>query len=320
MFKFKNLTNFRVSRFIPYYAYRFLLWKLGDQKPISAVIKITNKCNLKCIQCPWWKEREDELTTKQWKKKLDIIRSKGAIMAIFEGGEPTLRNDLQELIDYAKEIGMLTTIITNGQNKFWKFNPDIFWVSVDGLNEVYENIRVGASFQTLINNLKSSLVPFMTVITISKKNIHQIQEMVHLMSHLSSFVGFNFSYPYENAEDLSLSLEQKKYAAAELLKLKKEYINIVNSEHYFRSIQSEDRKHCGCDWMTLMVSPSGIIKQCCTFSVNSKQNCSKCECAVYREFSHALNGYIEGYRFLFMVAGMTPGLFFLNKKKNKNKI
>ena len=309
-------SKIRISQFIPYYVYRFILWRLGDKKPLSAVIKITNRCNLKCKQCPWWKQNEPEQTTEQWKETLRDIKKRGVLMSIFEGGEPTLRKDLQELLDYSKELGMLTIVITNGQNDFSKYNPDFFWVSVDGLDEIYENIRTGAKFNTLLKNMKSSSVPFMSVITISNQNIHQISEMIDLFSPISTYVGFSFAYPYKDAENISLTKKQKEKAAQDILKIKKKYNNIANSQAFFKTITTRKQHYCNCDWMTLMVSPSGEIKQGCTFSVHSKPNCEQCECAVYREFDQSLKGNIEGYRFLLRVAGMKFQLpFFLKNVK-----
>ena len=60
------------------------------------------------------KRVDRELTTKEWKQILAKIWKAGIPHSIFTGGEPTLRDDLPELISYAEELGQVTGILTNG--------------------------------------------------------------------------------------------------------------------------------------------------------------------------------------------------------------
>lgn len=56
-----------------------------------------------------------ELDTQEWRAILDKAEKIGIPHIIFTGGEPTLREDLVELIEYAETKGLVTGIITNGQ-------------------------------------------------------------------------------------------------------------------------------------------------------------------------------------------------------------
>jgi organic radical activating enzyme len=55
-----------------------------------------------------------ELTTDEWKAVLEKAWNAGVPHAIFTGGEPTLRPDLVELVDFAEKLGMVTGLITDG--------------------------------------------------------------------------------------------------------------------------------------------------------------------------------------------------------------
>ncbi len=55
-----------------------------------------------------------DLTTQEWKTILDKAWTAGIPHIIFTGGEPTLREDLVELITYAEEIGQVTGLLTDG--------------------------------------------------------------------------------------------------------------------------------------------------------------------------------------------------------------
>ena len=73
------------------------------------------KCNQKCRFCyaaGQTMSASAEMTTAQWREALDRLRAAGVPMVTFTGGEPTLREDLPELVDYAKWF--VTRLNTNG--------------------------------------------------------------------------------------------------------------------------------------------------------------------------------------------------------------
>ena len=72
-------------------------------------------CNQKCVHCYAAGQAlsdEKELSTGDWKKVLDICRSAGIPQVTFTGGEPTMRDDLFELIGYARWF--ISRLNTNG--------------------------------------------------------------------------------------------------------------------------------------------------------------------------------------------------------------
>ncbi|MBU4311570.1 MAG: radical SAM protein, partial [Candidatus Omnitrophica bacterium] len=80
-------------------------------------IELTYRCNLNCIHC-YCKGSEDknnELTTQEWKKIINEIRKEGCIWLTFTGGDPLVRDDFLEIYSYAKEKGFIITLFTNGQ-------------------------------------------------------------------------------------------------------------------------------------------------------------------------------------------------------------
>jgi organic radical activating enzyme len=55
-----------------------------------------------------------DLSTNEWTAILDKAWQAGIPHVIFTGGEPTLREDLQELIVYSEELGQVTGLLTDG--------------------------------------------------------------------------------------------------------------------------------------------------------------------------------------------------------------
>lgn len=55
-----------------------------------------------------------ELSTDEWRKILDKAWAAGIPHVIFTGGEPTLRDDLPELIAHAEQLGQVSGLLTEG--------------------------------------------------------------------------------------------------------------------------------------------------------------------------------------------------------------
>jgi len=76
---------------------------------------ITGKCNLQCQYCWDIFKNTDELDTNQAKKIIDQISAISCDMLLFTGGEPLIRNDLFELINYSHQKGIQhIKLCTNG--------------------------------------------------------------------------------------------------------------------------------------------------------------------------------------------------------------
>jgi len=56
-----------------------------------------------------------ELTTDEWRRVLWVLWDVGVPHVCFTGGEPTLREDLVDLVRYAEEQGLVTGLLTDGR-------------------------------------------------------------------------------------------------------------------------------------------------------------------------------------------------------------
>ena len=84
--------------------------------PYRMDLAITYRCNNECQHCYNARERSfPSLPTESWKTILDRIWDLGIPHVVFTGGEPTLNNDLPELIAHASENGQITGLNTNGR-------------------------------------------------------------------------------------------------------------------------------------------------------------------------------------------------------------
>jgi len=84
--------------------------------PIRMDLALTFRCQNGCLHCYTGGPHEtEEMSTEAWKRVLDKMKRLGIFIATFTGGEPTLREDLPDLIAYAQKIGIVTGLVTNGR-------------------------------------------------------------------------------------------------------------------------------------------------------------------------------------------------------------
>ncbi|XHH07852.1 MAG: radical SAM/SPASM domain-containing protein [Candidatus Bathyarchaeia archaeon] len=84
--------------------------------PLRMDAALTFRCQNDCVHCYAGGPHESpELSTMQWRMVIDKLSDIGVFIVTFTGGEPTLRDDLPELLLYAQKKGLVTGLITNGR-------------------------------------------------------------------------------------------------------------------------------------------------------------------------------------------------------------
>lgn len=93
--------------------------KMIDYKPTKIVhlnAEVTRVCNLRCDYC--FNDSKvalpSELKLNEWKWVVDMTRKYGTESALFTGGEVMARKDSPEIISYALEQRLRTSILSNG--------------------------------------------------------------------------------------------------------------------------------------------------------------------------------------------------------------
>lgn len=199
--------------------------------PYTVTINATSKCNFKCGMCFRMRfDREgEELETHHFYNILDEM-SRYKIQDLgLSGGEPFMRGDLTDIIEYANERHIRVNITTNGalvtKNKLTKIiqsGMNSFTISIDASNpEINDNLRDHQAYQKaisaleLIRELRSELgvkCPTAISTVISGLNIDFLVKMVDLASNMNSRIFFqpvlaqygffNQSFQYHLLEDV----------------------------------------------------------------------------------------------------------------------
>jgi MoaA/NifB/PqqE/SkfB family radical SAM enzyme len=160
-------------------------------KPHHVQWMITRKCNYRCRGCNVWREQDQrELSTDEIKRGLDILKKLGIVEIVFSGGNPLLREDAEEIIDYASRF-FVTTVYDNGSTAARRIealrNVDFVAISIDSLdatkNDYIKGVegswrRAMEAVETLYNEgIKVSVTP-----TISQLNLYEIVDITNYFS------------------------------------------------------------------------------------------------------------------------------------------
>ncbi len=171
--------------------------------PEHVYFSLTSRCSLRCQMCDVARASsrpEDELNTSEIKEIILQIKFLGAKHIIFSGGEPFLREDLLEILEFAlsKKIENVA-LITNGLlldeqviERLIKIKLTHITVSLDGIEKTNDAIRGEGTFKKIVDNLDrlifykeklSSRLPTIGInFTIMNKNITDMLEMVKFAS------------------------------------------------------------------------------------------------------------------------------------------
>ncbi|MBD3344387.1 MAG: radical SAM protein, partial [Chitinivibrionales bacterium] len=105
--------------------------------PFYASFKLTSRCHFGCPFCNVRHNRTPDLSTRDIQRILDNLSRSSILMTSFEGGEPLLREDIGELLEYASRCKFYLLFTTSVRNLLeyplhtYARYIDFFHVSID---------------------------------------------------------------------------------------------------------------------------------------------------------------------------------------------
>lgn len=166
-----------------------------------ALWEVTQKCNLSCIHCradasP--QKREMKLIKgKAFRKLINELVLLGKPTLVLTGGEPLLRKDIVDLVEYATRRGIATRIQSNGllltdqlAEQLKEAGIISFGIGLDGSSaKIHDKVRnlKGAFKSALkaINTLKSHGIKVHVEFTITKLNLKDLSKTLDLLESLN---------------------------------------------------------------------------------------------------------------------------------------
>ena len=163
--------------------------------PEHVYFSLTNRCNLRCQMCGISKNPnriEDELPTPKVEEIILQVKDLGVRHLILSGGEPLLRQDIVDIVEFATANGIdMVDIISNGVllndniiQELIRAKLNHITISLDGLSQINNQIRGDAAFEK------------------AEENIDKLNYYKSTHKSLSPTVGINFTIMDKNIADM----------------------------------------------------------------------------------------------------------------------
>jgi radical SAM protein with 4Fe4S-binding SPASM domain len=217
---------------IPYY---FMNGKALS--PLSVVLLLTYRCNLRCRMCFYYNEAEksntqslihrrknEELTSEQIKKMIDDISAMNVRVLTLHGGEPLVYNEVFDISKYAASKGLLVNFITNGIllneniiDRIIDAKINSITISLDGPDYVHDEVRgMKGAFQKIMDGIailkskekEGKSIPKLSISTyVSAMNQKAVLELFEIIKG-TGITDWNIGLVTYNSEKLSAATKK----------------------------------------------------------------------------------------------------------------
>ncbi len=250
--------------------------------------EVTRNCNLSCIHCrasatsgPY----SGELNLDECKKIIDEIASFASPTVILTGGEPLMRDDIFDIIEYGTLKGLRIVIAINGsllnkENAYRLKKGGIKRVSlsIDGKSSItHDQFRgVTGSFASVIKAadiLINRELPFQINTTVTKLNVNDLEDIYRLTQAIGAIAWHVFLLvPVGRGHDLKgkeLTTDMYEEALDWLYSVEKKgelEIKVTCAPHYYRIVKEKGGtpKSTGClaGKHFMFISHRGVAQPC----------------------------------------------------------
>jgi len=167
--------------------------------PYRADLALTYACNNACQHCYVAREADgvEPLGLDDWRRVLDKLWEAGIPHVCFTGGEATLSPHIEELIERAEDIGIVTGLLTNGRRladrafakRLCDAGLDHVQITIESHDEAVHNEMVGCpeAFRETVQGIKNALAEdifLVTNTTLTKLNADGADETVAFIKEL----------------------------------------------------------------------------------------------------------------------------------------
>lgn len=261
----------------------------GNEK--RAFIEITELCNMRCKHCmnDSGERKFDGLNKNKIKRLFNELVDRNYRRLYISGGEPLFYDGIDEILNYAKLLGIKITLATNGWEvknhiKAIKENVDIVSISLDGIGNIHDHFRgVQGSYDRAIEALmllSSRDVYTKISCTVWKGNVAQLETITAIANKVGvKKINFCALVPVGRAKDnnnILVNNEEYGNIYDRIDKLKKEYKDKMIVE--IKRDKGVSKKCAGCPAADtiLHINAKGKIAPCSWVS--------KIECDGFSEY------------------------------------
>ena len=244
--------------------------------PLVISWHLINRCNRRCRYCFRWQAAPGELTKEEVFKVIDELAEMGTRAIIFSGGEPLLRDDIGDIINYSRNKKIFTGLSTNGdlvERRIGEIkNLDVLKISLDGPRQIHDFLRGDGSYDKVMEAVRAAKKIGMNIkfnTTLTKYNIGHIDFLLEKARELNIQVKFQpVSHVHAMGEDIGALLpEENKYKEiiSRLIRLKKRnpyIINSVSALKYLYALPHSKKINCYAGKIICCIMANGDVSPC----------------------------------------------------------
>lgn len=251
------------------------------RSPVNVTWEITAKCNLQCRHCLSADTRKSiapELDFEQCCAFIDEVDQMEVFQINFGGGEPFLREDFPDILDYVHSKGITTCVSTNGtvldENlvmRLSRMNLLRIQVSLDGATAaVNDAIRGAGTYERILDGialLGKYRFPHLSINTvITRTNFGEIEKLCELAGQYGVKTRLSRFRPSGDAKRVWQEFHLENGQLTWLSEFLSAHHDVLTGDSFF-SITKEDRLElgmnmCGAARMTCSVLPDGSVYPC----------------------------------------------------------
>lgn len=199
--------------------------------PLWLLAELTYRCPLHCVFCynpVNYNSTRDELDTATWMRVLTEARQLGAAQLGFSGGEPLLRDDLEDLIGHARGLGYYTNLITSGMGltekrleAFKALGLDHIQVSfqdaTQAVNDALSDTKTFEKKLKIAQAVKAMGWPMVLNVVLHRLNLDHIEQIIELalglgVEYLELANTQYYGWAFQNRAALMPTREQLQHA------------------------------------------------------------------------------------------------------------
>ena len=242
--------------------------------------QVTNQCNYRCSYCIFsadFRKPEGELATVHFLRTLDALKARGFTHLKVTGGEPFIRPDMLEILEYAHQLGFETDISSNASMITRRIAEGIaaakvatVHVSLDGpTKELQERVRGAGTFEPTVRGIRTLVAAGLYVrigCLIYRGNERRLKAMVEYCAGLGvNEVIFSYMEPVGRLRgDTSLVARRPmKDLIAELTALRSRWAGRIKVSFSFtREAPADSRGTCPGAARFLSIDNLGRVSPC----------------------------------------------------------
>jgi len=254
--------------------------KGGLNAPICLTWEITYGCNLACIHCLSSSGRRDprELSTEEAKAVIDELHDLQVFYVNIGGGEPTIRPDFYELVDYAVSNGVGVKFSTNGSTMTPERAARLagtdyvdVQVSIDGADEATNDaVRGRGSFAAARSAMDALAAAgfegFKISVVVTRHNVAQLEDFEALASCYGAQLRLTRLRPSGRGADSWSELHPSAEQQVSLYKWLLERPGVLTGDSFFHlSALGEPLPGlnlCGAGRVVCLIDPVGDVYAC----------------------------------------------------------